>query len=733
MKKIKKAAALAVAAALTASNAIVFSASAEKAPLKVSVVPSVSEVKAGEEFEVEVTITDNPGVVAWHFYLGYDDTAFEVTDDPDLESISQTYINDKGKEKTTSASVIAGPIENNPLSFSWNDALYTDYYNTGTVITYYFKAKDDIQPKQYDFELTFDSKDVYGFDYQTSGEDVPCIVTNGSVTVKQAVTGVSVSPKTIEFAKVGDTKKIDAEVIPGNATNKNITFSSDKTSVATVASDGTVTAKGEGTATITATTEDGSFKATVDVSVAHTHTMKEIPAVDPTCQKTGNNKYYQCTGCNKYFKDEAGTEPTTVENEVISKIAHNFTEKSPTDKYLDKAATCVAPATYFYKCTMCDEKGTETYSYGDVDKTNHVGETEVKNYKPATCTEEGYTGDTFCKSCGEKISEGQKIPMKDHVPANDWSYDEENHWKVCTLGCGTILDKAAHSGGTATCVKKAVCEVCGQEYGDVDKDNHLNYTLHNYKPATAEEDGYTGDLICDDCNAVVQEGKVIPKHVHNFELVAAVEPTCTEAGHIAFYMCPDCGAISEDAEGTKIWTEMGDAAKTFEKFGIPALNHEFLETWMNDENQHWHQCIRCDEKADVEDHTWSEWVESVDENGDKVRTKTCTVCGFEVTEVIEPAEESVPVDESESESESESETESESAAESATESVDESQADSTGDTSSSANESNGGSTGDTSKPSGNNKNGNPATGAASAFAVVTAAALGAMFITKRRK
>ena len=50
-----------------------------------------------------------------------------------------------------------------------------------------------------------------------------------------------------------------------------------------------------------------------------------------------------------------------------------------------------------------------------------------------------------------------------HV-GGEWQSDGENHWKVCA--CNVVLEKAAHSGGTATCVKKAECAVCGAEYGD---------------------------------------------------------------------------------------------------------------------------------------------------------------------------------------------------------------------------------------------------------------------------
>ncbi len=80
-----------------------------------------------------------------------------------------------------------------------------------------------------------------------------------------AVTGVSLD-KTTASLKVGDTVTLTATIAPANATNIAVTWSSNKTSVATV-EDGVVTAVGAGEATITVTTEDGGFTATCTVTV----------------------------------------------------------------------------------------------------------------------------------------------------------------------------------------------------------------------------------------------------------------------------------------------------------------------------------------------------------------------------------------------------------------------------------------------------------------------------------
>lgn len=64
-------------------------------------------------------------------------------------------------------------------------------------------------------------------------------------------------------------------------------------------------------------------------------------------------------------------------------------------------ATCISQAV----CGVCGE------NYGETDAANHTGNTEVRDAKDATATEAGYTGDTYCKDCGEKLQSGSVIPV----------------------------------------------------------------------------------------------------------------------------------------------------------------------------------------------------------------------------------------------------------------------------------------------------------------------------------
>lgn len=93
------------------------------------------------------------------------------------------------------------------------------------------------------------------------------------------VTGITLTPTTATV-KVGRTSSLTATVLPAEATNKNVTWTSSDATIASVA-DGVVTAVAAGTATITVTTEDGDFSATCDVTVENI-AVTGITLVDAT-------------------------------------------------------------------------------------------------------------------------------------------------------------------------------------------------------------------------------------------------------------------------------------------------------------------------------------------------------------------------------------------------------------------------------------------------------------------
>jgi RHS repeat-associated protein len=96
---------------------------------------------------------------------------------------------------------------------------------------------------------------------------------NGSITttitgsINVPVTGVSLNQTNLSLTATNRTAQLTATVSPSNATNQTVTWSSSNSAVATVSNSGLVTAKTEGTATITATTADGNRTATCATTV----------------------------------------------------------------------------------------------------------------------------------------------------------------------------------------------------------------------------------------------------------------------------------------------------------------------------------------------------------------------------------------------------------------------------------------------------------------------------------
>ena len=137
--------------------------------------------------------------------------------------------------------------------------------------------------------------------------------------------------------------------------------------------------------------------------------------------------------------------------------------------------------------------------------------TEIINKKDATCSVEGYTGDTYCKDCGEKLDTGTTIEKKPHT-----------------------------AGTTATCISKAVCSVCGENFGEVDATNHVHTTVKNRKEATCTQTGYAGDTCCTDCDKLLSTGKELAALGHDYKATVTKQPTTTEEG-IMTYTCTKCG------------------------------------------------------------------------------------------------------------------------------------------------------------------------------------------------
>ena len=125
--------------------------------------------------------------------------------------------------------------------------------------------------------------------------------------------------------------------------------------------------------------------------------------------------------------------------------------------------------------------------------------TQLVGAKPATCTEDGYTGDEVCTVCQEVVKKGEVIPALGHK----------------TQLVGAKAATCTEDGYTGD----EVCTVCGEtvKKGEVIPAPGHKTQLVGAKAATCTEDGYTGDEVCTVCQEVVKKGEVIPATGHDYK------------------------------------------------------------------------------------------------------------------------------------------------------------------------------------------------------------------------
>lgn len=374
-------------------------------------------------------------------------------------------------------------------------------------------------------------------------------------------------------------------------------------------------------------TEDGekTYTCTVcnttktEVIPATGHQHKEVRnAKKATCTEDGYTGDTYCTDCNT--KLESGTVINklghTWDNGVITKEATETEEgvKTYTCKTCGETKTEKIPVTSHHwdqgtitKKATCTENGEKTYHCTDADcnktyvetipATGHQ-HTEIKDKKAATCEKDGYSGDTYCKDCGQLISKGAIVKATGHswdsgkvteaatckkegtktytckncgetktesIPKTEHQWDngkvtkeatckeEGSKTYTCSI-CGDTkteaIPKKEHSFDEGKITKKATCtedglkvytcKSCGETKEEVLKaTGHQHTELRNEKKATCTEEGYTGDTYCTDCGELIKKGSATEKADHNWKVTSEEKATCEKDGSKT-YTCADC-------------------------------------------------------------------------------------------------------------------------------------------------------------------------------------------------
>lgn len=321
----------------------------------------------------------------------------------------------------------------------------------------------------------------------------PAVVTVEAKTV--AVTSVAVSSKTLNL-EVGQTRTLTATVTPDNATDKTVTWTSSDKNVATVDKDnGTVTAVGEGTATITATAANGK-KDTCKVTVtpaACAHTDKTlVPKEESTCMKQGHDAYYTCDKCHAMFD---------MDGKVITKIPYLPLAAHKPTKIDAVPATCTEDGTEAYwTCSVCkkmfaDKDGKkEIKAPVKVAALGHdIGEKTLETAGVAGSKLALYSA--TCKTCDKKVYTAM-LEMPDNT-LNVVAKQSDNSKKDFSKAVSFTLSTSKFLGApvftidpvTADIVTAAKTKAGYKVAGKIDKADYLGaiaYELPNYYD-TAEE------------------------------------------------------------------------------------------------------------------------------------------------------------------------------------------------------------------------------------------------------
>ena len=176
--------------------------------------------------------------------------------------------------------------------------------------------------------------------------------------------------------------------------------------------------------------------------------------------------------------------------------------------------------THWKKCSRCDARNEENPHDWDGGKVT----------VPSTCLTEGNRVFT-CDECG--ATKNEPIQASGHNWEQEWQHNETHHWHECINADCDVKNNdsakvgyGAHTGGTATCTEKAKCEVCNENYGSLDANNHTGIAEwikdaqgHEKKWSrcgaviVASEDHEWSDGVCSECGYECEHNDTDKNHI----------------------------------------------------------------------------------------------------------------------------------------------------------------------------------------------------------------------------
>ena len=288
------------------------------------------------------------------------------------------------------------------------------------------------------------------------------------------------------------------------------------------------------------------------------------------CSSNGTGVYNQQgtpgTETKTYQYTQSGSDVTAHEIPITAAKLHNADGSYADTKGKNSGTTFYYSNGVWGTAKPCDHKNTE-----------------IRNAKDATCIKDGYTGDTYCKDCGEKIGTGTAIPAKGHTEVIDEAVaatcttpgkTEGAHCSVC----GTVIKAQEEISAKGhrwnegeittapTCenagVKTYTCTVCNATKTEaIDATGHTPVEVAE-QPATCTEAGHKAGTKCSVCKAILSGMEEIPATGHTEVIDAAKAPTCTKTGLTEGKHCSVCNEVlvAQEVIPAKGHTEVIDPA-----------------------------------------------------------------------------------------------------------------------------------------------------------------------------
>lgn len=358
---------------------------------------------------------------------------------------------------------------------------------------------------------------------------------------------------------------------------------------------------------ITYTVDSSNNVKITDISLSSGNTVDIPPEIDGKTVIAVDEDHRHKVGNHTCVTN---TTPTCIKKATCGICGQDYYGDHDLSHHNAVPHTCTADGTVeYWDCSVCGKKFSDPNGTAEItnisDPNDPARHSLVKtDEKAPTCTDNGNRAYWTCTECRNIFSDDAglnpttlaevTVSATGHTWSNDWSSDGTGHWHDCVNANCPITENnqkvgyAVHTpGADATETTPQTCDVCGYEL--------------------APSLGHI--------------------HANHLTFIAEVPETCTADGVKAHYEC-ECGKLFADDQAA---TEV-----TLESLKI-AAHHTYGTDWESDnDDDHYHVCSVCSDKADVTPHSYDNGVITTPatETTEGVKTYTCSVCHHTKTETV---------------------------------------------------------------------------------------------------